>query len=94
MANDQNRIEPYLMAILPGRFAAITREMANTLMRSGRSTILNTAKDFSCSITDQQSRIVSLSEGLPIHLAAIYLIPQAVNDLFKNDIHPGRYLPQ
>jgi N-methylhydantoinase B len=89
MADKNQKIEPFLMAILSGRFAAITREMANTLLRSGRSTVLNTAKDFSCAITDQPSRIISLAEGLPVHLASIYLIPRAVNELFKDDIHPG-----
>ena len=89
MENKNQKIEPFLMAILSGRFAAVTKEMANTLLRSGRSTVLNTAKDFSCAITDNQSRIISLAEGLPIHLAAINLIPRGVTELFKDDIHPG-----
>jgi N-methylhydantoinase B len=89
MEKKNQKIEPFLMAILSGRFAAVTKEMANTLLRSGRSTVLNTAKDFSCAITDKQSRIISLAEGLPVHLASIYLIPRAVTELFENDIHPG-----
>jgi N-methylhydantoinase B len=89
MENKNQKIEPFLMSILSGRFVAITKEMSNTLMRSGRSTVLNTAKDFSCAITDRQCRIVSMAEGLPIQLAAIHLIPRAVIDLFKDDIHPG-----
>ena len=77
------------MAVLSGRFTAVSREMANTLMRAGRSTVLNTAKDFSCGITDKKTRIISIAEGLPIHLGAINLIPQAVIELFKDDIRPG-----
>jgi N-methylhydantoinase B len=82
-------LEPFLMAILSGRFSAITKEMSNTLMRSGRSTVLNTAKDFSCGITDSQCRTVFIAEGLPIQLAAIHLIPEAVKELFQDDIRPG-----
>jgi N-methylhydantoinase B len=89
MGSKSQKIEPFLMAILSGKFTAITREMSNILMRSGRSTVLNTAKDFSCGITDQQCRIVFIAEGLPIQLAAIHLIPRAVTELFKDDIHPG-----
>ena len=89
MQNNNQKVEPFLMSILSGRFAAVTREMANTLLRAGRSTVLNTAKDFSCGITDANSRIVSLAEGLPIHLAAMNLIPRAVTKLFKDDIRPG-----
>jgi N-methylhydantoinase B len=83
------KIEPFLMSILSGRFRAVTKEMSNILLRSGRSTVSNTAKDFGCAITDKQSRVISLAEGLPIQLAAVHLIPQAVKQLFKDDIHPG-----
>ena len=89
MEGKTRKIEPFLMSILAGRFAAITKEMSNTLMRSARSTVINTAKDFSCSITDDQCRIVIIAEGLPIQLAAVNLIPEAVIELFGDDIHPG-----
>jgi N-methylhydantoinase B len=89
MNEAEKKIEPFLMSILAGRFRAITKEMSNTLMRSSRSTVMNTAKDFSCAITDDQCRIVFIAEGLPIQLAAINLIPKAVKDLFGDDIHPG-----
>ncbi len=86
---DKPRIEPFLMSILAGRFDAITKEMSNTLMRSGRSTVLNTAKDFSCAITDDKCRIVYIAEGLPIQVAAIQLIPGAVKEFFDDDIEGG-----
>lgn len=89
MRNTDHRVEPFLMSILSRRFIAVTKEMSNILLRSGRFTVLNTAKDFSCAITDKRSRIISLGEGLPIHLAATHLIPQAVTELFGEDINPG-----
>lgn len=89
MDNKPDKLEPFLMSILSGRFLAITKEMSNTLMRSGRSTVLNTAKDFSCAITDRKCRTVVVAEGLPIQLAAIHLIPEAVRSLFEDDIRPG-----
>ena len=36
MEEKTQKIEPFLMSILAGRFGAITKEMSNTLMRSGR----------------------------------------------------------
>jgi N-methylhydantoinase B len=89
MGSKSQKIEPFLMAVLSGRFKTITKEVSNTLMRSDRSTVLNTAKNFSCSITDIQHHIVSIAEGLPIQLATIHLIPQAVTELFNDDIRPG-----
>jgi N-methylhydantoinase B len=87
--NVTQKIEPFLMAILSGRFTAITKEMSNALQRSARSTVVNTARDFNCAVTDGQCRIVSLAEGLPMQVAAIHLIPKAVVELFEDDIHPG-----
>ena len=39
-----------LTAVLANRFETIVREMTNTLFRAGRSSVLNTARDFSCCI--------------------------------------------
>ena len=89
MENQNQQIEPFLMSILSGRFKAITKEMSNTLMRSGRSTVISTAKDFGCAISDNQCRALSVAEGLPIQLSAVYLIPKAVKELFEDDIQPG-----
>ena len=46
MGGERQKIEPFLMSILSGRFGAITKEMSNTLMRSGRSTVLKTERIF------------------------------------------------
>ena len=57
-----------VMAVLANRLDSIVREMTNTLFRTGRSAILNTAKDFSCSIVTADNRLLSSVEGLPIHV--------------------------
>ena len=50
-------IDPVLLAVLANRFDAIVREMTNTLFRTGRSAVLNTAKDFSCSIVTAENEL-------------------------------------
>ncbi|MDD5493340.1 MAG: hydantoinase B/oxoprolinase family protein [Dehalococcoidia bacterium] len=82
------RIDPLLMVVLSKRLDAISREMANTLTRTGRSGNINTAKDFSCGITDAQARMVCVDEGLPIHIVGAGLAAKSVTDLF-DDIQPG-----
>ncbi len=57
-----------LLAVLANRFDAIVREMTNTLFRTGRSAVLNTAKDFSCSIVTADDQLLSAVEGLQIHV--------------------------
>jgi len=56
------------MAILSNRLEAIARRMQNTLFRTGRSGVLNTAHDFSCVILTADCRLLSAAESLPIHV--------------------------
>src|SRR5579883_3551128 len=61
-------LDSIVMAVLANRFDAIVREMIKTLFRTGRSAVLNTARDFSCSILTADNRLLSAVEGLPIHV--------------------------
>ena len=56
------------LAILHNRFAGITRKMTNTLLRTGRSGVLNRAKDFSCCIVTRDCELLVAEESLPIHV--------------------------
>ena len=56
------------LAILTNRFEGIARKMANTLMRTGRSGVLNRAKDFSCCIVTKDCQFLAAAESLPIHV--------------------------
>ncbi len=83
------RIDRFTMTVLRRRFEAIIREMVNALFKSGRSGVLNTAMDFSCSLTDAKFQSVSVALGVPVHVGAIDLIPRAVAAKFADDINPG-----
>jgi N-methylhydantoinase A len=56
------------LAILNNRFQAIVRKMANTLARTGRAGVLNTARDFSCCILTAADELLATAESLPIHV--------------------------
>jgi N-methylhydantoinase B len=56
------------LAILNSRFEGIVRKMANTLLRTGRSGVLNRAKDFSCCILTTDCQLLAAAESLPIHV--------------------------
>ncbi len=45
-ATDGGRLDGVQLALLSNRFDGIVRKMANTLLRTGRSGVLNTARDF------------------------------------------------
>lgn len=56
------------LAVLSHRFEAIVRRMSNTLARSGRSGVLNTARDFSCCILAADGSVLMTGQSPPIHV--------------------------
>jgi N-methylhydantoinase B len=83
-------VDMFTMVVLRRRFEAIIGDMVNALFKSGRSGVLNTAKDFTCGITDDRLQTVSTAVGgLPVHAGALDLIPRAVREKFGDDLHPG-----
>lgn len=56
------------LALLNNRFEGVARAMMNTLLRSARSAILNTARDFSCCILTADDQLLAMAESLPIHV--------------------------
>jgi len=56
------------LAILASRLDGVARKMSNTLARTGRSGVLNRAKDFSCCIVTAEGDLLTSAESLPIHV--------------------------
>ena len=62
------RSSPLELALLNNRFEGVARAMMNTLLRTARSAILNTARDFSCCILTGDDELLAMAESLPIHV--------------------------
>ena len=56
------------LALINNRLESVARKMANTLLRTGRSGVLNIARDFSCCIVTSDDRLLAAAESLPIHV--------------------------
>lgn len=63
-----NRFDGAQLAVISHRFQAIVRKMQNTLARSGRSGVLNTARDFSCCVLTADGDILMTGQSPPIHV--------------------------
>src|SRR5260221_4990777 len=63
-----SRFDGVRLAILNKRFESVVRKMANTLLRTGRSGVLNSAPDFSCCIVTARHELVTAAECYPIHV--------------------------
>ena len=58
------------LAVLSKRFESVASKMATTLLRTGRSGVLNMARDFSCCIVTADCELISAAECYPIHVPA------------------------
>ena len=77
------------LAVLNSRFEGVARKMANTLFRTGRSGVLNRARDFSCCIVTADCDLLAAAESLPIHvLAGPDMMARAMLD-FHPDVKRG-----
>ena len=56
------------LAVSNKRFESVVAKMANTLLRTGRSGVLNMARDFSCCIVTADCELVSAAQCYPIHV--------------------------
>ena len=78
--NDLLELDPVQLLVMANRVDGITREMTNTLIRTGRSTNM-VARDFSCSIADSHHNLLAAPEGLPVHVFGTSLIAESMADL-------------
>ncbi len=88
MNSSTSKIDPALLAVIANRFDCICREMTNTLLRSGRSAVLNMARDFSCSLVTGDNQLLAAAEGLPVHVFGSQFLTQAMCDL-HSDLSEG-----
>jgi N-methylhydantoinase B len=56
------------LAIMQKRFEGVTRKMANTLLRTARSGVINTARDFSCALVTADCDLLTAADSYPIHV--------------------------
>jgi N-methylhydantoinase B len=81
-------VDPLLLAVLSNRFETIVHEMENTLLRTGRSTVLNVCRDFSCAIVSADHQLISSGDGLPVHVIGMDTLTGAVMAL-HDDVAEG-----
>lgn len=87
--NDQKRFDGVRLAILNNRWEGIARKMTNTLLRTGRSGVLNTARDFSCCIVTADDKLLATAESIPIHvLSGPDMMAKSMKELHP-DFKPG-----
>ena len=81
------KLDPIIFVTLANRLDSIVREAMQTCIQSSRSAVIQ-ARDLSASICDSKSRLVSIAQGLPIHVLTSNMAVAPIPELF-DDIAPG-----
>jgi len=77
------------LAVLASRFESIIRAMRNTLVRTARSGVINTARDFSCCVLTGNDEFLAMAESLPIHMVSGPDLMAKVMKEFHPDLSRG-----
>lgn len=101
---ERSTIDPVMTAVLANRIDGVVREMTTTLLRAGRSAVINSARDFSCAICTSDNELLACAEGLPIHIFGSNMQARAMverhpdlaegdaflhNDPYSGNTHPA-----
>ena len=81
------------MALLASRLDTIARKMANTLFRTARSGLINTARDLSCCIVTARHELLAEAESLPSHVLVGPDLMSRAMVAFHPDLRPRRRVP-
>ena len=86
---DPARSDPVTHSVVAHRLESIAREMADVMIRTSMSQILNSSRDFSTAILDARGQLVAQGEGIPVHISALPPSVEAVCEYFGDDINEG-----
>ena len=95
-------LDAVTLAVMANRLDGIVREMSNTLLKAGRSAVINQARDFSNAIVTADNRLLSIAEGLPVHVFGAHLQAASMSRFHKpregdaylhNDVYLGNTHP-
>src|SRR4051794_33663809 len=80
--------DPVLASVLANRFDSIAREMTNTVLRTARSAVISSGRDFSCSLVTADDQLLTVGDGLPVHTFSSHLQTSSIREL-HDDVREG-----
>lgn len=89
MSTNRKNIDPIVVAVLDSRLSAITKEMANSMMRTSRSPIFFEARDFVTALFTRDLKLIAQTDYIPILAGAIPTAVYAIAKAYEGDIKEG-----
>src|SRR2546425_992417 len=76
-----SRFDPITLAVIANRLDGICRQMTNTLLRTGRSSLIAVARDFSCAIISNNNELIAAAEAIPVHVIGAEALAESMMEL-------------
>ena len=89
MTSSSNNRDPIRLELLKNAFAAISDEMAATVVRTARSYVIKEAMDFSTGLIDAQGNLISQGLCLPMHMGSFPPTIATIIERFQGDMAEG-----
>ncbi len=81
--------DPIRLELMKNAFAAIADEMAATVVRTARSSVIKEAMDFSTGLLDLNGNLIAQGLCLPVHMGSFPPTLATVLEKFAGQIRPG-----
>lgn len=82
-------IDPITLEVIRNRLESIVREMAEVTLRTARSAVVYTGRDFSCGILTKERDLLAVGTSIPIHIFPIMWQVNLTVKKFEKDIKEG-----
>ena len=89
MTSSSSNRDPIRLELLKNAFAAISDEMAATVVRTARSYVIKEAMDFSTGLIDAQGNLISQGLCLPMHMGSFPPTIATIIERFQGDMAEG-----
>src|SRR6185295_15205167 len=83
------RQDPFTFAVIKSALDTIVDDMAYTVMRTARSSIVRDVLDYSCTLCDASGRILSQAKTVALHLGAVPDAVEAMLAKFGDSLVPN-----
>ncbi|MCZ6588669.1 MAG: hydantoinase B/oxoprolinase family protein, partial [Alphaproteobacteria bacterium] len=86
---DQTTIDPVTFEVLRNGLDAIADEMAYTLVRSARSTMIKDCMDYSATLCTASGDLIAQAVNIPVMMCSTPDALYVVADKFRDNLAPG-----
>jgi len=83
-----NTTDPVTLEVIANRLDSIVGEMANITVRTARSSVVASGRDFSCALFDHNAQLLTIGMSLPPHILPMLMGLERLLS-FYDDVAPG-----